>query len=155
MSKQNMIPLTQEQYDQLVKRKQELIEDELPKNALDIEKAKEYGDLSENAEYDAAKDKQGQLHAELKMVEDRLARATIIKQNERFDFVQIGHKITLMSLDTNEKETFTLIGQDGDGISQIEIASKLGSAVLEKKVGDVFSYEASIGTLTYKVIAIE
>ena len=158
MSKQNEIRLTQEQYDKLLKRKQELIEEEIPQNALDIEKAKEYGDLSENAEYDAAKDAQGKLHAELKMVEDRLARASIIKQNDRFDIVQVGHKVTVENQESNEVETFVLIGQDGDGISEIDIASKLGNAVLDKQVGELFSYEAndpSLGILTFKVLNIE
>lgn len=158
MKKKSENRLTQEQYDSMLLRRQQLTEDEIPQNAKDIEQAKEHGDLSENAEYNAAKERQATLHGELTELEERLARAVIIQQNDRFDVVQVGHKVTIRHHDSNKTETFLLIGQDGDGVKNIDISSKLGHAVLEKKIGEHVSYEAndpSIGIVTFEVVNIE
>lgn len=149
------VHLTQSQYDELVRRKKQIIEEERPRIAEQIDIARGFGDLSENAEYHAAKEEQGLLEAELQNIERTIKFAKIIKNSGKNDIVELGNNITIESLNgDNEVYTFTLIGQDGNGVDEVDIASKLGASLLGKKVGDTVSYEAnetSLGILSFKI----
>ncbi|WP_088362357.1 GreA/GreB family elongation factor [Bacillus cereus] len=154
------IRLTQAQYDNLVVRRTTILEEEMPRVAELIDIARDFGDLSENAEFDAAKDEQGLLYAELQEIERKLKFATIIKHSGKVDNVDLGHTITIKSLNGDDNiYTFTLIGEDGDGINEIDVSSKLGSNLLEKSVGDIVSYEANndpaLGILKFEVLKIQ
>lgn len=154
----NNIRLTQNQFDELNERKTFLEEVAIPKNSQEIERAKDFGDLSENAEYHSAKDYQAILIQELNEIKVKLNKSTIIKGNQTFDKVDIGHTVTVNFINEDSKITFDLIGEDGDGINEIDINSKLGKSVLGKSVGEKFSYEAndpSLGELHYELISIE
>jgi len=157
--KKENIRLTQAQYDALVLRRKQIIEEERPRIAEQIDIARGFGDLSENAEYHAAKEEQGLLEAEFQTIERQLKFAQIIKHSGNNDVIELGHLVSIESLNGDGNNfSFTLIGQDGDGEKEVDIASKLGAAVLGKKVGDVISYEAnevSLGILKFKVIQIQ
>ena len=157
--KKETIRLTQAQYDQLVRRKKEILEIEFPRVAEQIDIARGFGDLSENAEYQAAKEEQGLLNAELQEIERKLKFAEIIKHSGNKESIELGHLVTIESLNGDGKTyTFTLIGQDGDGKNEVDVASKLGSSILGKKVGEIISYEAndpSLGILKFRICKIE
>jgi transcription elongation factor GreA len=157
--KKDTVRLTQAQYDNLLLRRKQIIEEERPRIAEQIDIARGFGDLSENAEYHAAKDEQGLIEAELQDIERQIKFAQIIKHSGKNDVIELGHLITIESLNgDNRTYSFTLIGQDGDGVSEVEVASKIGTALLGKKNGDVISYESNdsaLGILKFKVVNIE
>lgn len=151
------IQLTQTQYDEMIERLDFLQTTAIPRNGREIEKAKDFGDLKENAEYHAAKDLQATLLKEANELKIKIDRATIIEKNKTFDKVEIGHEVVLQFLNENKEFTFKLIGQDGDGISEIDVDSKLGKAIYGKEAGATVTYEAndsSLGELSYKIISI-
>lgn len=148
-------PLTQEQLNDLKKEKEKLLTFDIPVNSEEIERAKAQGDLSENAEYDEAKDKQAKLHARLSIIEHRIANAQIIQENKDNSKVAIGHSVTIKSLNNNEEiiETIKILGY-GNGKETISADSPLGKALLGKKKNERVNVEAPIGRLTYQILKI-
>lgn len=153
----NIYQLTKKQYDELVSRKKYLEEEALPNNSQEIERAKEFGDLSENAEYHAAKELQSKLLTELNQITSKLNRSEIIKQNSSNDRIEIGHSIEIYFENKDEHLTFNLIGENGNGITEIDINSRLGSHLYGKSVGDWISYEQNDGVeeLRFRVVSIK
>lgn len=153
MSKKH--PLTQEQFDNVVKELYELENILIPNNSKSIKIAKEQGDLSENAEYDDAKEQQAKLHQRLLLLKDRKQNAEIIKKSDHTEFVEVGHKVVLKRLTDNQQLEVTLIGQwDGTGTST-SIDSPLGIALIGKTKGEEFLVDAPIGGISYKVLSIQ
>ena len=148
------IYLTQEQYDDLISEKQNILNVKLPKNAEDIAAAVAQGDLSENAEYENAKSEQGFLNKQLAEIENKLKYAKILKKSSKNDFVEIGHKVTIEFLENHQQETVTLM-TFGNGINTISVDSALGQALLGKAVDETVTVDAPIGELLYKIISIE
>lgn len=146
--------LTQDQYNEFKEKLDYLINVALPENAENIAYAVAQGDLSENAEYEIAKDEQFKLNKEVARVKSILSNAVIIKQNASNDFVEIGHRVTILSLDDSVEETITLMGY-GNGIDTISVDSPLGQALLGKQKGETVLVDAPIGELNYKVLSIE
>lgn len=146
--------LSRKQYDDFKKDLEILINVKLPQNSEDIATAVAQGDLSENAEYDNAKEEQAILNQQLAKIKNILANAEIIKQTDRTDFVEIGHKVTLLSLDTNKTEVITLMGY-GDGKESISVESPLGTAILGKEKDNEIVVDAPVGELKYKILNIE
>lgn len=153
MNKKPKDYLTVEQKNLRKARLEELINIEIPKNAEEIERAKAQGDLSENAEYDAAKEHQAKLYKEKTDLETLLNNAIIIKENASNEQVEIGHFVEIEWTDGN-KEVIRLLGY-GNGKDEISIDSPLGSSLLEKKVNDEVVVEAPIGRLKLKVLSIK
>jgi transcription elongation factor GreA len=151
------IPMSREGYD---KKKAEL--DHL-KNIKMIEvtkrvaTAREMGDLSENAEYHAAREDQGMLQAKIRLLEDELARAFIVdKSNLPSDAVVFGARVKVKDLDFDEDEEYTLVGpgeEDYDN-NKILTTSPIGQGLLGKKIGETAEIQVPRGTLRYKVLAI-
>ncbi|MFP3727097.1 GreA/GreB family elongation factor [Priestia filamentosa] len=152
MNKKPKEYLTVEQRNLRKARLEELINIEIPKNAEEIERAKAQGDLSENAEYDAAKEHHAKLHKEKSDLENLLNNAIIIKENSSNEQVEIGHFVEIEWSDGN-KEVIRLLGY-GNGKDEISIDSPLGSALLEKKVNDIVTVEAPKGRLQLTVLSI-
>lgn len=146
--------LTQKQHDDFKEKLDYLINVALPKNADDIAYAVSQGDLSENAEYEIAKEEQFKLNKEVSRIKGILANVHIIKQNSNTDFIEIGHKITMVSLESKKEETITLMGY-GNGIETISIDSPLGQALLGKQKDELVTFDAPIGEQKYKIISIQ
>lgn len=154
---QKAIQLTQAQYDLKLARRKEIIEVERIRIAEAIDIARGFGDLKENAEYHSAKDEQGRIETELLIIENELKYAEIIKKTDTNDIVRLGNHVTVEELDTGKTYEFTIIGQDGDGINEVEVRSKIGEAIFNKPVGTIVSYEsneASPRELRFKIINI-
>ena len=125
-----------------------LREVERPQNVRDIEEARAHGDLSENAEYHAAKDAQGHLNARMKEIEDHIARAQVIDPSGLSgDRVVFGAKVLIMDWTRDMKLDYQLVGEDEYDLSKgkISIKSPLGRALVGKKAGEVFMFRSPAG----------
>lgn len=123
--------------------------------AQQLKEARSYGDLSENAEYDEAKNAQALLEARINELEAQIANAVIVETSNA-DEISIGSKIKLLDLDTNEMETLEIVGateSDPDN-GKISDESPIGKAALKKKIGDTFEVQAPVGILKFEVVEI-
>lgn len=120
-----------------------------------IANARDYGDLSENAEYDAAREEQGQVEARIGDIEDILQNSTLITQPKSVTSVQVG---TTVTLETNGKKvTYQIVGPvEADPLEgKISNESPIGMALLGKKQGDIAETETPKGLISYKVVGIQ
>jgi transcription elongation factor GreA len=152
------IPMTREGYD---KKKAEL--DHLKGTVmLEVTKrvatARDLGDLSENAEYHAAREDQGQLQAKINQLQDQLNRAEIVTTDTLpKDVIAFGSKVTVFDEDMDEEETFELVGpgQEDPAANRILTSSPIGQGLIGKKKGEVAEIQAPKGVLRFKVLKIE
>ena len=124
-----------------------------------IREAREQGDLSENAEYDAALDEQREIESRITELEEILKNAVVIDEDEMDSGkINIGCTVTLLDVEFDEEVTFSIVGTS-EGTSslsgRIANESPLGSALIGKAVGDTVTVEAPGGEFTYKVLKIE
>ena len=123
-----------------------------------IKEARSFGDLSENSEYDEAKNEQGKLYSRIAELENILANCTVISEEETdTDVVRIGSKITVEDIDMGIEETYQVVGsQEADPMNgRISEESPFGKALLGKAVGEIVIVEAPAGNIEYKVIDIQ
>jgi len=150
-------PITKEGYNALMKELKFLKEKERPKIIKEIGEARSHGDISENAEYEAAKDKQGILEAKIKDLEYRLSMAEIIDPATlSHDRIAFGATVRLLNVETDVEETYQLVGPDESDVSQkrISVHSPLGNALLGKQVDDSVMVKAPKGVIEYEVLEI-
>ena len=139
-------------------RVRQIKEVERPENVRDIEEAIAHGDLSENAEYHAAKERQGLLDAELRNYEDKISRAEVIDPSTLDgDKVVFGATVTLFNIDTEEEVTYQIVGIDEADLREkkISYASPLGRAIIGKEEGDEIAFKAPGGTRNYEVVEVQ
>jgi len=135
-------------YKKLQEELKRLRAEERPKIVRAIEEARAHGDLSENAEYDAAKEAQAQLDQKMAEIEDHLARAQVIDPGELSgDKVVFGATVELMDLTRDMQLTYMLVGEDESDLSsgKISIKSPLGRALIGKKKGEYFVFQSPAG----------
>ncbi|MCI8697916.1 MAG: transcription elongation factor GreA [Oscillospiraceae bacterium] len=123
-----------------------------------IKEARSFGDLSENSEYDEAKNEQGKLYSRIAEVENILANYVVIEENtDDTDVVGMGSKITVKDVATGEEESYQVVGsQEADPMNgRISEESPFGKALLGKAIGDVAVVEAPAGNIEYQVVAIQ
>ena len=126
--------------------------------AEQIKEARSFGDLSENSEYDEAKNEQAKLYGRIAEVENILANAVIIEENDEIiGVVSLGCTIKVEDLEYGEVELYAIVGsQEADpGNFRISDDSPFGRAALGKTVDDIIEYEAPAGTVRYKILAVE
>lgn len=125
--------------------------------AAKIEEARSFGDLSENAEYDLARDEQAKMEQEISELENKLHNAEIIVETESKDSVGVGHKVTFIDVDTNAEMTYTIVGsQDSDPFNnKISNESPIGAALMGAKKGKTVVAQTRNGAKTFKVINIQ
>ncbi len=125
--------------------------------AQKIKEAREQGDLSENAEYDAAKDEQRDIEARIEQIEQILKNAEVVDEDEvDLDVVNIGCLVRVLDIEYNEEEEYKLVGSSEASSLQNKISneSPFGKALIGAKVGDVVEVEAPAGVVEYKVLSI-
>ena len=125
--------------------------------AQKIKEAREQGDLSENAEYDAAKDEQRDIEARIEQIEQNLKNAEVVDEDEvDLDVVNIGCLVRVLDIEYNEEEEYKLVGSSEASSLQNKISneSPFGKALIGAKVGDVVEVEAPAGVVEYKVLSI-
>ena len=151
------VPVTREGYEALKKELENLKRVERPKNLKAIEEARAHGDLSENAEFAAAKDRQGFIEGRIGELGFKLANADIINPDKLpKDRAAFGHKVLLENIDTGEDVAYQLVGPDESDIERgrISISSPLGRAIIGKKPGDELTLEAPGGKRVYELVEI-
>lgn len=147
LTKEGLTTLKQE-YDQLIKVKR-------PQIAARIQRAREFGDLSENSEYDAAKDEQTLLEYRISQLEEVLHRAQIIEITPRADFVVIGSTV-IVDVE-GQVDEFTVVGtmEADPAKKKISNESPVGKAILGAKVGEVVEVVTPIVSAKYKILQIK
>lgn len=152
--------ITKEGMERLYKRMSELME-ERPKVIQQVVTAREMGDLSENAEYHAARERQRHIDQELGFIQGRLASLKMIDPSTLAkDAIRFGAYVQLIDLLNQQQVQYHLVGIDEiydrtDGIVQVSVASPLGKAMIGKKPGEEFIVKAPIGDKRYKVLDIK
>ncbi len=130
---------------------------ERKKIAEEIKEARSFGDLSENSEYDEAKDRQGKLEKRIADIEAMLANIRVVEEHEiKTDVVGIGAKVKILYTDDNEESEYTIVGPtEADPLEgRISDDSPVGSSLLGKKIGEQVTVEAPGGNITIKVLGI-
>lgn len=151
------IPITKEGHETLKKELLFLKQVERPKNIKAIEVARAHGDLSENAEFDAAKERQSFLEGRIAELEFKVANAEVIDPTKLpKDKVVFASTVVLENVDTGEAFTYQLVGQDESDIDKgkISVSSPLGRAMLGKISGDEITLQAPGGKRCYELIEI-
>jgi transcription elongation factor GreA len=151
------IPMSKPGYEKLKAQLDAMKNDEMPKIAEAIAAARDFGDLSENAEFDAACEAQGMLQAKIDDLQEKLARALIVdKSTMPTDRVVFGSKVKVHDLDLDDEEDFILVGPGEEDYEQnkILLTSPIGQALVGKHVGDVVEVPIPKGTLKLRVVGI-
>ena len=120
--------------------------------------ARSYGDLSENSEYDEAKNEQGRLYSRMAEVEEILANCVVIEEEEaEGDYIRMGSTVTVFDKEFEEEQTFRITGsQEADPMNgAISEDSPFGKALLGKNVGDEVTVDAPAGPVEYKILKVE
>ena len=152
------IPMTPEGNVRLKEELKTLKEVERPKISREIGVAREHGDLSENAEYHAAKDRQGWIEARIKDLEDKLSRAEVIDPARLSGSkVAFGATVKLSNIETEEETVYRLVGADEANLDQgsISITSPLARALIGREVGDEVKVKMPAGDRLYEILEVE
>jgi len=152
------IPFTPEGFQRLKAELERLKTVERKEVIKAIEEARAHGDLSENAEYEAAKERQGHIEGRIQELSDRLARAEVIEiPKTPPEKIQFGVKVKLLNLDTDEEVVYRLVGPYESDVDKglISVTSPLGQALIGKEVGDEVEVHTPAGVRTFEILEIE
>lgn len=152
------ILLTQEGYDKLEKELDNLVYVKRREVAKRIKTAREFGDISENSEYDDAKNEQAFIEGRIKEIENMLRNARIVTDDEiTGETVNLGTTVELRDKETQEEFAYTIVGSaEADPLNfKISNESPIGKAILGHSVGDVVKVEVPSGLMEYEILSIE
>jgi transcription elongation factor GreA len=151
------VPMTPGGHVRLREELKRLREVEAPQVVKDIGTAREHGDLSENAEYHAAKERQGMIVSRINYIEQALSRAEIIDPTKLSGSkIQFGAVVKLINLDNDKEENFQIVGPEEADIKlgRISVASPLARGLLGREVGDEVKLVMPAGPRTYEILEI-
>jgi len=151
------IPMSREGYDKLKGQLDTMKNEDMPRIAEQIAQARAFGDLSENAEYDAAREAQGMLQARINDLGDKLGRAFIVdKSTLPTDRVVFGARVRVLDLTLNDAEDFILVGPGDEDYDQnkILISSPIGQGLVGKQIGDEVEVPVPRGALKLRILGI-
>jgi transcription elongation factor GreA len=151
------VPVTREGYEALKKELEKLKRVERPENIKAIEEARAHGDLSENAEFAAAKDRQGFIEGRISELEYKLGNADIIDLDKlNKETAVFGCRVLLENVETGQDVEYQLVGPDESDIAKgrISISSPLGKAILGKRPGDELTLQVPGGKRVYELVEI-
>ena len=152
------VPMTMEGYRKLEAELHRLKSEERPRIIQQISDAREHGDLSENAEYHAAKDAQGLNEAKVADLEDKIARAEIIDPSKLTGTtVKFGATVSLEDEDSGDKVKYKIVGEDEANLreAKISISSPLARALIGKSKGDSAEVTTPRGARSYEILKVE
>lgn len=153
----NEMVLTHEGVEEIEKKLEYLKSVKRMEVAEQIKVARAFGDLSENAEYDEAKNEQARVEMEIAMLEKMLKTATIIDEKSvGFDVVNVGTSVRVLDVEANEEEEFYIVGSAEVDVARNKISneSPVGRALLGHKVGSVVTVETPSGPMELKILKI-
>lgn len=145
-----LVKLEEELHDLKVNRRKEV--------AVKIKEAREQGDLSENAEYDAAKDEQRDIEARIEELEKILKNAEVVDEDDvDINVINIGCKVKIYDIEFDEELEYTIVGSTEANSLQAKISneSPVGQALLGARVGDTVDVETQAGVIQYKILEIQ
>ncbi len=151
------IMLTREGYDSLKKELVELKDKLMNEVAKKIKEAREFGDLSENSEYDEAKNEQGKINSRISELEEILSKATVIEESKNAHEVNLGNTITLVEIASKKELKIMLVtAQEADIFkNKISVDSPLGEAIHKRKVGDEVRVKSPNGAKKFKILGVK
>jgi len=150
--------MTREGYQRLQEELKNLVRVSRPQVVQAIAEARSHGDLSENAEYDAAKERQGFIEGRIKELNDKIARAQVINPAELdSEKVLFGAKVTLFDVDSGNEVTYQIVGEDEADIKlgKLSVTSPVGKALIGHRLDDEVRIQVPSGQKTYEVIDIK
>lgn len=155
MKKEKEIYLTEEGLEEIKKELDVLKLEKRPEIITALKEARAQGDLSENAEYDAARNEQAIVESKIQELEAMLEKAVIIKDINR-DVVSLGTKVTIEYVEDNEQEEYSIVGsKEADPFAnKISNESPIAKAIMGSKVGNIVSVDSPNGKYDVKIIAI-
>ena len=155
MKKDENILLTAEGYLALEEELNDLKENVRPEVIQKLKEARALGDLSENAEYDAAKNEQGKVEARIKELEYKLEHSTVIDGNK--DVVSVGSTVIVKYIEDNEEEEYKIVGSlEADAFSnKISNESPIGKAIFGKKKGEIIDVSSPTGSYKVEIVDIK
>lgn len=155
MKQKKEVLLTSEGFLELENELNNLKTVDRPRIIEAIKEARAQGDLSENADYDAARDEQAKIEARISELEYKLENAKIIEKTSG-DVVQVGTTVTVMYVDDDEEEEYSIVGSmEADPfLNKISNESPIGKAIINRRVGDVISVESPTGNYDIKIVKI-
>ncbi len=151
------VPMTPDGQARLREELRRLKDVEMPQVVRDISTARDHGDLSENAEYHAAKERQGMIHARTQHIESALSRAEVIDPSKLVsDKVQFGARVKLSNTDSGEEVLYQIVGPDEADLKlgRISIASPLARSLIGREVGDEVKVNLPAGLRVYEILEI-
>jgi len=149
--------MTRAGYEKLEQELRQLKSVERPRIVREIEAARAHGDISENAEFHAAKERQSHLEGRVRLLEDRLARAQVIDPTGQSpDKVRFGVTVDLEDAESGERVTYQILGEEESDAAQgrISVTSPVARALLGKEVGDSVSVRVPKGTREFEILDI-
>lgn len=149
--------MTPEGHARLREELERLKKFDLPQVVKDISVARDHGDLSENAEYHAAKERQGMIVARISFIEQTLSRAEVIDPSKLTGSkVQFGARVKLLNVDTDEENTYQIVGPEEADIklNRISVSSPLARALIAREVGDEVKVVMPAGPRTFEILEI-
>lgn len=153
------VPMTKESYEALQEELKRLIREERPRVIQDIAEARSHGDLSENAEYDAAKNRQAFIEGRIQELQGKLARAHVVDLSGlKPDKVVFGATVTLYDTTSEEEVTYKIVGEEEADIklSKISCTSPVGKALIGHKLDDSVKIKVPSGSVKeYEIIDIK
>jgi transcription elongation factor GreA len=152
------IPITREGLESLKSELKQLKSEERPKVVEAIEEARAHGDLSENAEYDAAKEKQGFVEGRIQELEALISQAQVIDPTDLSgDRVKFGATVTIYNLDTDEESTYKIVGNEEADIKEnkISYSSPIAQALIGKEVAEEVTIETPGGDKLVEIVQVE
>ena len=151
------VPMTAGGYESLVEEMKRLKSVDRPEVIRAIAEAREHGDLSENAEYHAARERQSFIEGRLAELEDKIARAEVIDVSKLSgDVVKFGATVTLADEDTDEETTYQIVGEDEADIKaqRLSVTSPLARALIGKQTGESVEVATPRGAKSYEIITV-
>jgi transcription elongation factor GreA len=151
------VPMTKSGYEHLVEEAKRLKTVERPAIVKAIEEARSHGDLSENAEYHAAREKQAFIEGRLLEIEDKIARAAVIDVSQMSgSVIRFGATVKLVDEDTDEESTYTIVGEDEADITQhrLSVTAPLARALIGRQKGDSVDLTTPGGSKSYEILKV-
>ena len=158
VTQDSRVPMTYQGYQRLLEELKRLKSVERPKLVQEIEEARDHGDISENAEFHAAKDRQSLLDVQIREIEDRLARSQVIEVSKLSgDKVVFGATVTLADGDTGDKVVYQIVGdhEAEPKNGKISISSPVARALIGKCEGDEVQVRTPTGVRTFEILGLD
>jgi len=157
MAVENKFKMSKARYDELVEELNHLETVRVNEVAEQIKEARSFGDLSENSEYDEAKNEQGRVYSKIAEIKNLIDHAEIIEQKTRAGMVSLGSSVQVRDTATGDKDTYEIVGsQEADPLHlRVSDDSPIGRALVDGKKGDVVTVHAPMGDFELEILSIK